>query len=157
MTSKMVDKDEAPAGYYAVESQLDSCATWTSPQQMRYCAFYARNSNTCTRRKIRSVDCIPSSRKDGVNVIFLVDPAATAASTAPATHTFQDSTIIDDLGLNSSVDSANAPAGMVAKLATDGCQGCFYLKGKADCVRTAAISCTSLGRKDESNVIFVPL
>lgn len=145
MTSKMVDIDEAPAGYYAMPSQ--NCVAFSGNIELARCAFWAAHNCINTH----SVGCQPAYRKDIESVIFLQIQAKAKPQKAA-----QQADIIDDFGLNSSVDSANAPAGMAAKLATDGCQGCFYLKGKADCVRSAPISCTSLGRKDESNVIFVP-
>lgn len=159
----MVDIKEAPPGHYAVESQQNNCTAWTSPQQMRYCAFWDKKTNTCTRGQFSNVDCMSTHRKDGASVIFLVDPAATTASTVPvaASHAFQSAQLekyLQDVEavLEDIIDGEHAPAGMVAVPATNGCQGCFYLKGKADCVRTSAVSCTALGRPDESNVIFVP-
>lgn len=56
----------------------------------------------------------------------------------------------------SNVTADDAPAGMKAVAATFGCQGCFYLKGKAGCVRSSSVSCTPLGRKDAQNVVFQP-
>lgn len=130
---------------------------------MRYCAFWDKQINTCIRGKVSSVDCISALRKDGASVIFLVDPAATTASTVPATapYAFQAAQLqkyLQDVKavLEDIIDGEHAPAGMVAMPVIDGCQGCFYLKGKADCVRTSSVSCTALGRPDESNVIFVP-
>lgn len=141
----MVDRDEAPAGYYAMPSQ--NCVAFSGNIELARCAFWTAHNCINTH----SVGCQPAYRKDSESVIFIEGPNKVAPLKAA-----QQAYIIDDFGLNSSVDSTYAPAGMIAKPATDGCQGCFYLKGKADCVRTASISCTSLGRKDESDVIFVP-
>lgn len=145
MISKMVDRDEAPAGYYAMPSQ--NCVAFSGNIELARCAFWSAHNCTNTH----SVGCQPAYRKDHESVIFLQFQAKAQPQEAA-----QQADIIDDFGLNRSVNSANAPAGMVAKLATAGCQGCFYLKGKADCVRTSSVSCTALGRPDESNVIFVP-
>lgn len=57
---------------------------------------------------------------------------------------------------NNLVNADDAPAGMKAMASFDGCQGCFYLKGKADCTRSSSVSCTELGRKDAQNVVFIP-
>jgi hypothetical protein len=141
----MVDRDEAPAGYYAMPSQ--NCVLWSGQYELARCAFWTAHNCINTH----SVGCQPAYRKDHESVIFIAGPN----KVAPLKE-IQQADIIDDFGLNSSVDSTYAPAGMIAKPATDGCQGCFYLKGRADCVRSSPISCTSLGRKDEFNVIFVP-
>lgn len=145
MISKMVDRDEAPAGYYALPSQ--NCAVWAGQVELARCEFWA--ARNCT--KTLTVDCRPTGRKDRESVIFISHLSKAEPYTA-----IQQADIIDDSDTNNSVDSAYAPAGMVAKIATGGCQGCFYLKGKADCTRSSPISCTALGRPDESNVIFVP-
>lgn len=147
----MVDIDEAPPGYFALESPQNLCEVRTG-SKIEQCAFYNVQGICMKGRKNADRSCSAHFRKDGANVIFI----GRMFQTAHLQQLPQDTAIIDDFGLNSSIDGEHAPAGMVAKLATDGCQGCFYLKGKADCVRTAPISCTSLGRKDGANVIFVP-
>lgn len=158
----MVDKHEAPQGYYAKESPQDLCVLLTGPN-VEQCAFLSPLGLCIKAKKAADRGCSLAYRKDGTSVIFLVDPAATTASTVPAaaSHAFQSAQLekyLQDVEavLEDIIDGEHAPAGMVAIPATNGCQGCFYLKGKADCVRTSAVSCTALGRPDESNVIFVP-
>jgi len=145
---------EAPIGFTAVLRKNGSCDS--ALNQSVKCSLFG--TSACDINLCRG-----GNRLDRKHVIFLPSMLSAASiGNLPLLSSQNTLKKIPDFLIHkgndgvSNVAADDAPAGMKAVAATNGCQGCFYLRGKADCVRSSSVSCTELGRKDAQNVIFQP-
>ncbi len=161
---------DAPMGAIAILRQFGTCSS--AADQTLQCSLFG--TLLCMPSR-----CEAANRRDAKDVLFI--PARLAGLKVAATPPLFQSAAQQSPGLkpheilqniiseaeaakklkeamanNNLVNAEDAPAGMKAVAATAGCQGCFYLKGKADCTRSSSVSCTELGRKDAQNVVFIP-
>ena len=175
----MVDLDgvrtlDAPMGAIAILRQFGTCSS--AADQTLQCSLFG--TLLCMPYR-----CEAANRQDAKDVLFI--PARLAglkvAATPPLFQPIPQQGLVmpavqnawvaikrvndalekrefyaQDYLADVAVNAEDAPAGMKAMASFDGCQGCFYLKGKADCTRSSSVSCTELGRKDAQNVVFIP-
>jgi hypothetical protein len=161
---------DAPQGFVAIRRRSGTCSSAVDFD--RKCDLH--KTFMCSHHL-----CSGGNRLDRKHVIFLASAAngAMAAATPPLFQSAAQQSpglkpheilqnIISEaeavkklkeaMANNNLVNAEDAPAGMRAMASFDGCQGCYYLKGKADCTRSSSVSCTELGRNDAQNVVFIP-